>query len=118
MKVSALGVEEQRVNIVVDLQDPPAAWARLGDGYRVELRVVVWERADVLRVPTSSLFRRGAEWAVFTVEAGRARLKTLQIGQQNGLLAEVLAGLEPGARVIVHPSDGVSDGVRIEERKP
>jgi HlyD family secretion protein len=116
MKVSALGVEEQRVNVVVDFEDSVDAWKALGDGYRVEVRIVIWEAADTLKIPTTSLFRRGESWAVFAVEGGRARLRPVTIGHRNGLEAEVVSGLAPGARVIVHPSDRVQDGVRIEAR--
>jgi HlyD family secretion protein len=117
MKVSALGVEEQRVNVVIDLEDDAAA-ARLGDGYRVEVRIVVWEGRDVLVAPTTALFRRGAEWALFVVEDGRARLRPVEVGQRNGLQAEVVSGLAEGARVIVHPSDSVTDGARVTPRDP
>jgi len=115
MKVSALGVEEQRVNVIIDPREAGEGWAALGDGYRVEVAIVVWEEADVVAVPTSSLFRRGQDWAVFVVEAGRARLRTVEIGRQNERSAQALSGLEPGARVIVHPSDTVSEGVRVRE---
>ena len=116
LKISALGVEEQRVWVIIGFDDPPSAWQALGDGYRVEARVVVWEQDDVLRVPTSSLFRQGDGWAVFVVEAGRARLRTVRIGQRNGTTAEVLDGLKAGERVVVHPSDSIADGVRVTAR--
>ena len=116
LKVSALGVEEQRVWVIVGFDDPPSAWQALGDGYRVEARVIVWERDDVLRVPTSSLFRQGDGWAVFVVESGRARLRVVRIGQRNGTAAEVVDGLKAGEQVVVHPSDSVADGVRVAER--
>ncbi len=117
MKISALGVEEQRVNVIVDFEDPLEAWKALGDGFRVELRVVVWEAKEVLRVPTSALFRRGESWAVFAVEGGRARLRSVEIGARNSLHAELRSGLAEGARVVVHPSDALSDGARIVERQ-
>jgi HlyD family secretion protein len=116
MKVSALGVEEQRVNVVVDLEDPAEAWKALGDGYRVEVRIVIWEGRDVVRVPAPSLFRRGDEWAVFVVEKGRARVRPVVIGRRSGLEAEVVSGLVPGDRVIVHPGDRVEDGSRVSAR--
>ena len=97
MKVSALGVEEQRVNVMIDFADDRES-ANLGDGYRVEVRIVIWESPSVLRVPTSSLFRRGEDWAVFAVEGGRARLKTVTIDHRNGSNAELLTGLSEGAR--------------------
>jgi HlyD family secretion protein len=116
LKVSALGVEEQRVWVIVGFDDPRGAWQALGDGYRVEARVVVWERQDVLRVPTSSLFRQGSAWAVFVVENERAGLRLIRIGQRSGTMAEVVEGLTAGERVIVHPSDRVADRVRVTER--
>ena len=116
MKVSALGVEEQRVNVIVDFVDVRDAWQALGDGYRVEVRVIVWEREDVLKVPTSSLFRAGEAWAVYRVAEGRAVRQVIDIGRRNGLEAEVLSGLSAGDRVVVHPSDAVVDGVEVMER--
>ncbi len=114
-KISALGVEEQRVNVVIDFADPRAAWERLGDGYRVEVRIVVWQDPDALRVPTSALFRGPeGEWAAFVAEDGRAVRRTLQLGRRGALDAEVVSGLEEGERVIVHPGDAVAEGVEIE----
>ena len=92
------------------------AWEALGDGFRVEVRIVVDARQDVLKVPTSSLFRRGEDWAVFAVEKGRAVLRPITLGIRNGLEAEVLDGVAAGERIIVHPSDSVAEGVRVEER--
>jgi HlyD family secretion protein len=117
MKVSALGVEEQRVSVLIDFDDPFNAWKRLGDAYRVEVRVIVWQAQDVLKTPTSSLFRRGENWAVFAVENGLARLRTVEIGQRNGSEAQALKGLSESEIVIVHPSDAVKDGVRIAARE-
>jgi HlyD family secretion protein len=116
MKVSALGVEEQRVNVIMDFEDQAEASRLLGDGYRVEVRVVVWEAKDVVIAPTSSLFRRGESWAVFVVEDGRARLRTVDVGQRNGLQAQVREGLQPGEQVIVHPADALEDGGRVAPR--
>jgi HlyD family secretion protein len=118
LKVSALGVEEQRVNVVLGIEDPPATWRSLGDGYRVEVRVVLWEQPGVLKVPTSALFRRGTDWAVFIVANGRAGDRTVTIGERTGLEAQILGGLTETDRVIVHPSDSVADGVRVEPRAP
>jgi HlyD family secretion protein len=115
-KVSALGIEEQRVNVVIDITAPRARWERLGHGYRVEPRIVLWESPDVLRVPLSALFRQGDQWAVFVERAGRAELREIEIGQDNGLHAEVRSGLEAGERVVLHPADRVSPGVRLAER--
>ncbi|MYA07940.1 MAG: HlyD family efflux transporter periplasmic adaptor subunit [Holophagales bacterium] len=109
-KISALGVEEQRVNVVIDIVDPPAVWAGLGDGFRVETRVVVWESGDELKAPTGALFRRDESWAVFAVERGRAALRMIDVGERNAREAQVLAGLEPGEQVVVYPSDSLSDG--------
>jgi HlyD family secretion protein len=116
LKVSALGVEEQRVNVIIDFEDAFEAWKRLGDGYRVEVRVVVWHAESVLKVPTSSLFRRGESWAVFAAENGRARLRLVEVGQLNGTDAQVLAGLSEGEVIIIHPSDTLQDGGRIKAR--
>jgi len=115
-KVSALGIEEQRVNVVIDFTGDAAARARLGHGYRVQARIVVWRGADVVKVPIGALFRSGNAWAAFVVEAGRARLRRLEIGRSNGEEAEVLAGLAPGAQVVLHPSDRVVDGSRLQDR--
>jgi len=115
-RVSALGVEEQRVRVIVDFTSPRDAWRRLGDGYRVEASFVVWEGSDVLQVPASALFRHNNGWAVFVAEAGRARLRPIQVGQRSGLQAQVLDGLKAGDKVIVHPDDKVTDGVRIKVR--
>ena len=116
-KISALGVEEQRVNVIVDFEDPREAWKALGDGYRVEVRVVIWEGDDVLQVPTSGLFRDGDDWAVFRVQHDTAELRHVQIGQRTGLQAEVTGGLDAGDRIIAHPSDDVRDGVSVEPRR-
>jgi len=119
MKISALGVEEQRVNVVLDFVEPsPAGRASLGDGYRVEVRVVIWESPTVMKVPTSALFRHGEKWAVYVIVDGRARRTLLELGHQTGQYAEVVSGLAEGARVILHPGDTLVDGVRVRERPP
>jgi HlyD family secretion protein len=110
-KVSALGIEEQRVNVVVDLLD---VGTTLGDGYRVEGRVVVWETTDALRVPVSALFRRGEVWSLFRVENGVARVRDVEIGHLTSSEAEVKSGLEEGAEVITHPSKDIGDGTVVE----
>ncbi|MDH3402780.1 MAG: efflux RND transporter periplasmic adaptor subunit [Acidobacteriota bacterium] len=117
-KISALGVEEQRVNVVIDITDPHDVWSTLGDGYRVEVAIVVSETEDVLVVPTSSLFRQGDGWAVWAVEQGRAVRREVEVGARNGLEAEVSGGLGEGDRVIVHPSDAVGEGARVRPRGP
>lgn len=116
LKVSALGVEEQRVNVIIDAVDPPAYWRAVGHGYRVEAAVTVWRADSVLRVPVGSLFRDGGRWAVFRVEGGRARLTPVQIGQSDGELTEVRSGLAPGQRVVVYPGQAVADGGRVRPR--
>jgi HlyD family secretion protein len=116
-KLSALGVEEQRVNVIADLKDPSARRAALGDAYRVEARIVVWESDDALQVPVSALFRHGQAWAVFRVENGRARLQTVEVGRQGAHDAEALQGLNEGDQVIVYPSDKVRDGVAVTTRQ-
>jgi HlyD family secretion protein len=115
-KISTLGVEEQRVNVIVDLVDPPNEREALGDGFRVEARIVVAEAADVLKVPTSALFRVGDDWAVFRVEEGLARERIVKIGLQNGLEAEVKEGLAEGDLVVTHPADNIVDGKPVQPR--
>ena len=113
-KISALGVEEQRVNVILDFVDPATAWAALGDAFRVEVRVVLWESPSVLLAPTSALFRVGDSWAVFIVDADRARRALVTLGHQTGQQAEVVSGLSEGARVILHPVDTLTDGARVK----
>jgi HlyD family secretion protein len=115
-KVSALGVEEQRVRVIVDIVSPPEQWRQLGDGYRVEASFVLWQGSDLLLIPTSALFRHADGWAVFVADAGRARLRPLRIGQRNGLTAQVIEGLANGDKVVAHPDDKIADGVRIKPR--
>lgn len=110
-KVSALGIEEQRVNVIVDLLE---LGTPLGDGYRVEGRVVVWETTDALCVPVSALFRRGDTWSLFRVENGVAQLQDVEIGHLTSSQAEVKGGLEEGVVVITHPSKDISNGTRVE----
>jgi HlyD family secretion protein len=116
LKVSALGIEEQRVRVTIDFADPPEAWSQLGHDYRVVVHVTTWSASDALTVPVSALFRRGDEWAVLSVEDGRARATLVKIGHRNSRVAEVLAGLSPGVQVVVHPSDRVNDGTRVAQR--
>ena len=113
-KVSALGIEEQRVNVVADLTTPSTA---LGDGYRVEGRIVVWRADDVLKVPVSALFRRGESWSLFVVENGEARLRDVEVGQRTSFEAEIKSGLDAGAEVIVHPSNQIVDRTSVESVK-
>ena len=116
LKISALGVEEQRVNIIIDFEDPRAAWAALGDGYRVEARVVTWQGNDVLKVPGSALFRQGDGWAVFRVKDRRAELKSVEVGHRGELEAETRSGLSPGDTVIVHPPEDLRPGAKVKLR--
>ncbi len=112
-RVSALGIEEQRVTAVLAPEDDPALRQRLGDGYRVIAHIVVWQGKRLTAVPVGALFRSGDAWAVFRVEAGRAKLTPIDLGERNQDWAEVRSGLEPGALVILHPSDRIADGVRV-----
>ena len=116
-KVSALGVEEQRVNVIIDVDDDRAAWTAMGDGFRVEVAITVWHADDVVTLPTGALFRDGTDWAVFAVADGRARLTRLTLGHRTPLAAEVTAGLDAGARVVVHPPDTLADGDRVTPRQ-
>ena len=115
-KVSALGVEEQRVWVIVAFTSPPALWQRLGDGYRVEAGFILWEANDVLQIPASALFRDGDGWAVFAVEQGKAVKRRVEIGQRSGLSAQVISGIKAGEQVIVHPDDRVRVGVKVAAR--
>lgn len=116
-KVSALGIEEQRVNAIIDITSPYEEWHMLGHGYRVEPRIVVWESQDELRVPLSALFREGDRWAVFVDDDGEASLRYVEVGRQDGTYAQILDGLKEGERIVLHPSDRISDGTPIEQRK-
>lgn len=116
-KISALGVEEQRVNVVIDFAEPLEAIQRLGHGYRATVRIVTWSAPEVLKVPISALFRTGGRWSVFVVDReSRARLKRVAIGHMNDQDVEVLGGLEAGDKVLLHPSDKVADGVKVAGR--
>ena len=112
-KISALGVEEQRVNLIADFTDSAERRAALGDGFRVEARIVTWQADDVLRVPAGALFQRDGGWRTFVVDGGRARLREVEIGRSNGVDTQVLAGLVEGDTVIVYPGDRVADGGRV-----
>lgn len=115
-KVSALGVEEQRVNVVIDLTSPAEKWQSLGDAYKVDASIIVASLDDVIKVPVSSLFRDGEQWAVFTVANGKAARRTVQLGRRGGLEAVVEKGLQPGEKIIIHPGDAVRDGRRVKLR--
>ena len=113
-RLSALGVEEQRVNVILDLDQRPNA---LGDGYRVEASVAVWRADSVLSVPASAVFRNGAGWRVFRVSDRRARLTTVTVGERTGARAQILAGLSPGDEVILFPADDLQDGTRVDAER-
>jgi len=117
-RLSSLGVEEQRVNVILEIDPADAAGAgeQLGDGFRVEARILVLERPDVVRAPSSAVFRLGDGWAVFVVDGGRARLRPVDLGVRTPDAVEIAMGLEPGDRVVTYPGDLVVDGVRIRER--
>jgi HlyD family secretion protein len=115
-KISALGVEEQRANVIMDFVEPATALSALGDAYRVEVRVVTWEAAAVLKLPTAALFRDRGKWAVYAVKDGRARAVAVEIGRQTGQEAEVLGGLAERDLVVLHPGDALADGVAVKPR--
>jgi HlyD family secretion protein len=116
-KVSALGVEEQRVLVISDIVSPPAMWSRLGDGYRVETSFLIWEADDVLQVPENALFRFQEGWAVFVMERGKAHRRVVRVGRRNGLRAEIQEGLSEGELVITHPDSAIDDGSRVRVRE-
>jgi HlyD family secretion protein len=115
-KISALGIEEQRVRVLIDLIDPAEEWQRLGHGYRVQARIILDERADVPKVPQAALFRDGDRWAVFVFEDGVAHLRHVELGLQNGLVAEIVAGLDEGERVVLQPGERINDGTLLAPR--
>ena len=111
-KISALGIEEQRVNIIVDFINPPG---QLGDGYRVLARIVTWSKEEVLKIPISALFRQGENWCVFVAEQGKAGRRTVTVGHRNQSEAEILNGLGKGETVVLHPSNQLDNGMRVKE---
>jgi HlyD family secretion protein len=114
-KVSALGIEEQRVDVIADFVDTPNG---LGDGYRVDARIVIWEGRNVVKIPASALFRVGQQWSVFAIQDGRARLLPVDVGHRNASEAEILKGLEKDVQVILHPANDVQDGARVTVSGP
>ena len=112
-KISALGVEEQRVNVIADLTTPPDQRSSVGDNFRVEARIVIWESSDTLKVPAGALFRQGEQWATFKFTDNRATLRQVRTGQSSGTETEIVEGLEPGDKVIIYPSSRVRDGERV-----
>ncbi|MCA9296564.1 MAG: HlyD family efflux transporter periplasmic adaptor subunit [Phycisphaerales bacterium] len=118
-RISALGIEEQRVNVIADFATPASERETLGDGFRVEANIIIWEHDAVLQIPTSAAFRTGEHWSVFLIDDDnddRVSIRTIETGRRNGRTTEVLAGLEEGDRVVLHPSDQLSEGARVEER--
>jgi HlyD family secretion protein len=115
-KVSALGVEEQRVFVIVDITTPKDRWMRLGDGYRIETAFVLWEEDNVLQVPSSALFRIDGEWALYTMIDNVAELKMIEPGQRSGLMTQVISGINEGDSIINHPGDNLDDGSRVRSR--
>lgn len=114
-KISALGVEEQRVYVIADLVNPVEERPTLGDNYRIEGHVVVWEGRDVLKAPAGALFQRGQTWQTFVVSGGRVALREVEVGRTNGRETAILGGLNEGERVVVYPGDAIADGVRVRE---
>jgi len=114
-KISALGVEEQRVNVIIDFAEPREAWKRMGHGYRARVRIATWSTSSTIKVPISALFRVGNRWSLFLAEDGRARLVPVEVGRMNDEEAEIRNGVKPGDRVILHPSDKVGDGVKVKQ---
>ncbi|HEX6837430.1 MAG TPA: HlyD family efflux transporter periplasmic adaptor subunit, partial [Polyangia bacterium] len=112
-KLSALGVEEQRVRVLFDLTAPPGAWQSLGDNFRVEVHIVAWEAPSVLRLPTAALFRRGDAWAAFAVENGVVRARRIEVGEQSPEVAELRGGAREGDEVVLRPGEALHDGVRV-----
>lgn len=117
LKVSALGIEEQRVRVTIDFVDPPEVWSRLGHDYRVIIHVTVWSAPNALTAPVGALFRKGDDWAVFVVKDGRARATLVRVDHRNSRAAEIVSGLSAGNRVVLHPSDRVSEGTAVAERE-
>ncbi len=115
-KISALGVEEQRVNVIIDMVSSPEKWQAVGDGYRVEARIVIDERADATLVPVSALFRDGDQWAVFALADGRAAKRNVQLGPRSGLAAVVEQGLAPREKIIIYPGDAIKDNAKVKIR--
>ena len=116
-KASALGIEEQRVRVEIEIQSPPEDRAGLGHGYRLEAAIVVWQAEDVLSVPTSALFRTNGDWSVFKVTDGVAALTSVEIANSNGVFTELRQGLAEGDTVILYPSALVEDGSKVESRQ-
>jgi HlyD family secretion protein len=116
-KISSLGVEEQRVLVIAEITSPREKWNVLGDGFRMEAHFIIWEEKNILQIPASALFRSGKDWAVFVAESGRARKRIVDIGQRNGLAAQIISGLQENEKVLAYPDDSISEGTKIKQRK-
>ena len=116
-KISSLGVEEQRVLVIADITSPPEHWSMLGDGFRMEAHFVIWQGQNVLQIPSSALFRTGNQWSVFVVENGKARKRLVEIGQRNGLAAEIISGLQENESTLAYPDDSINEGTKVKQRK-
>jgi HlyD family secretion protein len=116
-KISTLGVEEQRVNVLIDIASPAEQWARLGDAYQVDAQIAVFTKDDATIIPAGALFRRGDQWKVYVVKEGRAQIRDVQVLRRSGRLAAIASGLNQGEPVIVYPSDRISSGVRVSLRQ-
>jgi HlyD family secretion protein len=114
-KISALGVEEQRVNVILDLLTPPEQRGNLGDNFRVEARIIVWQASDVIKAPAGAFFRQGNGWAVYIIDNGRARLRNVTVGRSSGAETQALDGLAEGDKVIIYPGGKVREGMRVRE---
>jgi HlyD family secretion protein len=112
-KVSALGIDEQRVKVILALTGPAESFSQLGHGFRVISRIALWRDDNALTIPIGALFRDGGDWATYVLRDGRAKVQPLSIGERNESLAQVLDGLQPGDMVILHPSDRIVDGVAV-----
>ena len=117
LKISALGVEEQRVNVVVDLVTPYEQRRNLGDNFRVEAHIIVWEANNALKVPSGALFRRGDDWATFVISDSHAHLRAVKPGRSSGPETQIIEGLRPGEKIILYPGSTVRDGQRVKEIK-
>jgi HlyD family secretion protein len=117
VKVSALGIEEQRVRTIINLTDPPESWSALGHEFRIVARIAVWSKEDALVAPVSALFRSGDAWAVYAVRNGAAQTTRVEIGRRTGREVEILSGLEDGDPVVQHPSDRIADSVAVAPRR-
>lgn len=116
-RVSALGIEEQRVNVIIDIKPPREQWRSLGHGFRVETRIILWQSDDVLKIPLAPLFRHGDDWAVYKVLDGTARLQVVEVGRRNGTEAQILDGLVEGERIVLYPGNLVHDGTEVVQRE-